>query len=293
MRRQERWMYMVPRRSVSSPAAASGTGETPGQSSTRASYQGRFAGRVMVVTGASRGIGAAVARRFAADGARVIVTYYPSQEMRELAHAVVEDILGGGGRANAVALDVADPASVAEAFRIVREQAGPVDVLVNNAAQTLRKPWEEIELAEWDSVMDVNVRGALLCCQAAYTDMAARQRGVYIMAGSVEVALGRAGGLAYVTSKAALVGFTRSLAREAGPKNIRANLVMLGAVRTEAETEFDPDGGATRERLAGCQSLPGRLAPDDVTGAFAFLASDDSAHITGQVLNVDGGWVNY
>jgi 3-oxoacyl-[acyl-carrier protein] reductase len=284
-------MYMVPRRSVSSPAAASGTGETPGQNSTRGSDQRRLAGRVMVVTGASRGIGAAVARRFAADGARVFVTYYPSQEMGELAHTVVEGILGEGGRAHAVALDVANPASVAEAFRIVREQAGPVDVLVNNAAQTLRKPWEEIELPEWDSVM--NVRGALLCCQATYTDMAARQRGVHIMVGSVEVALGRAGGLAYVTSKAALVGFTRSLAREAGPKNIRANLVMLGAVRTEAEAEFDPDGSATRERLAGCQSLPERLAPDDVTGAFAFLASDDSAHITGQVLNVDGGWVNY
>jgi 3-oxoacyl-[acyl-carrier protein] reductase len=104
---------------------------------------------------------------------------------------------------------------------------------------------------------------------------------------------GWAGGLAYATSKAALVGFTRSLAREAGPKNIRANLVMLGAVRTEAEAEFDPDGSATRKRVAGCQSLPGRLAPDDVTGTFAFLASDDSAHITGQVLNVDGGWVNY
>lgn len=283
-------MYMVPRRSVSSPTVASRTGE---QNSTRGSYHRRLADRVTVVTGASRGIGAAVARRFAADGATVFVTYYPLQEMRELAHAVAGDILGWGGRAHAVALDVANPASVAEAFRIVREQAGPVDVLVNNAAQTLRKPWEEIELPEWDSVMDVNVRGALLCCQATYTDMAARQRGVYIMVGSVEVALGRAGGLAYVTSKAALVGFTRSLAREAGPKNIRANLVMLGAVRTEAEAEFDPDGSATRERLAGCQSLPGRLAPDDVTGTFAFLASDDSAHITGQVLNLDGGWVNY
>jgi 3-oxoacyl-[acyl-carrier protein] reductase len=245
------------------------------------------------VTGASRGIGAAVARRFAAEGATAFIAYYPSQEMREMAHAVAGDILGGGGRAHAVALDVANPASVAEAFRIIRDQAGPVDVLVNNAAQTLRKPWEQIELAEWDSVMDVNTRGALLCCQAVYPDMAKRQRGVYIMVGSVEAALGRAGGLAYVTSKAALVGFTRALAREAGPGNIRANLVMLGAVRTEAEAEFDPDGSATRERLAGCQSLPGRLAPEDVTGTFAFLASDDSAHITGQVLNVDSGWVNY
>jgi 3-oxoacyl-[acyl-carrier protein] reductase len=263
------------------------------QNSTPDSYQRRLAGRVTVVTGASRGIGAAVARRFAAEGSAVFVAYYPSQQMRELAHAVAGDIAGGGGRAHAVALDVAKPSSVAAAFQIIGDQAGPVDVLVNNAAQTLRKPWQEIEPGEWDSVMDVNLRGALLCCQAAYPDMAARQRGVYIMVGSVEAALGRAGGLAYVTSKAALVGFTRSLAREAGPSNIRANLVMLGAVRTEAETEFDPDGSATRERLAGCQSLPGRLAPDDVTATFAFLASDDSAHITGQVLNIDGGWVNY
>jgi 3-oxoacyl-[acyl-carrier protein] reductase len=283
---------MVPRRSASSPTPVSETSETP-EKRTGGSYQQRLADRVAVVTGASRGIGAAVARRFAAEGAIAFVTYYPSREMRELAHAVVADILGKGGRARAVALDVANPASVAEAFRVIREETGPVDVLVNNAAQSLRKPWEEIELPEWESVMDVNVRGTLLCCQAAYPDMAARQRGVYIMVGSVETALGRAGGLAYVTSKAALIGFTRSLARETGPKNIRANLVMPGAVRTEAEAEFDPDGSATRQRLAGCQSLPRRLTPDDVTGTFAFLASDDSAHITGQVLNVDGGWVNY
>jgi 3-oxoacyl-[acyl-carrier protein] reductase len=266
---------------------------TPGQDSARGSRQGRLAGRVAVITGASRGIGAAVARRFAAEGATAFVTYHPSPQMRQLAHAVAQDITGGGGRAHAVPLDVASPASVAEAFRTIREQTGPVDVLVNNAAQTLRKPWEAIEPAEWDSVMDVNVRGALLCCQATYADMAARQRGVYLMVGSVEAALGRAGGLAYVTSKAALVGFTRSLAREAGPKHVRANLVMLGAVRTEAEIESDPDGSATGNRLTGRQSLPGRLGPDDIAGTFAFLASDDSAYITGQVLNVDGGWVNY
>jgi 3-oxoacyl-[acyl-carrier protein] reductase len=284
---------MVTGRSNSSQTSASGRIVAPGQDSTRGSRRGRLAGRVAVITGASRGIGAAVARRFAAEGATAFVTYCPSQEMRELAHAVVQDITGGGGRAHAVPLDVASPASVAEAFRTIREQTGPVDVLVNNAAQALRKPWEGIELAEWDSVMDVNVRGALLCCQATYADMVARQRGVYLMVGSVEAVLGRAGGLAYVTSKAALVGFTRSLAREAGPKHVRANLVMLGAVRTEAEIESDPDGSATGKRLTGCQSLPGRLGPDDIAGTFAFLASDDSAYITGQVLNVDGGWVNY
>jgi 3-oxoacyl-[acyl-carrier protein] reductase len=284
---------MVTGRGNSSQTSAGGRIVASGQASSRGSRGGRLAGRVAVITGASRGIGAAVARRFAAEGATAFVTYCPSQEMRELAHAVVQDITGGGGRAHAVPLDVSSPASVAEAFRAIREQSGPVDVLVNNAAQTLRKPWEGIGLAEWDSVMDVNVRGALLCCQATYPDMVARQRGVYLMVGSVEAALGRAGGLAYVTSKAALVGFTRSLAREAGPKHVRANLVMLGAVRTEAEIEFDPDGSATGKRLTGCQSLPGRLSPDDIAGTFAFLASDDSAYITGQVLNVDGGWVNY
>src|SRR5215469_18378252 len=118
-------MYMVPRRSVSSPTAADRTGGMPGRDSARDPYQGRLAGRVTVVTGASRGIGAAVARRFAAEGSAVVVAYYPSQQMRELAHAVVEDILGGGGRAHAVALDVADPASVAEAFQIIRDQPGP------------------------------------------------------------------------------------------------------------------------------------------------------------------------
>src|SRR5258708_1645701 len=269
MQGEERWMYMVPRPTVSSPTAASGTGVTPEQNSAPASYRRRLADRVTVVTGASRGIGAAVARRFAAEGGTVFVSYFPSQEMCELARAVVKNILGGGGRAHAVALDVANPASVAEAFQIIREQAGPVDVLVNNAAGTLRKPWEEIELAEWDSVMDVNVRGALLCCQATYAGMAARQRGVYIVVGSVEAALGRAGGLAYVTSKAALVGFTRSLAREAGPKNIRANLVMLGTVRTEAEAEFDPAASPTPHPPATYQTPPSPLAPTAATPPFA------------------------
>lgn len=256
-------------------------------------HPGELGNMVAVVTGASRGIGAAVARRFAAEGATAIIAHHPSPSMTAMARAVADEINDSGGRASPVALDVASPASVAEAFQLIRDLAGPVDVLVNNAAQTLRKPWEHIGLAEWDSIMDVNVRGAFLCCRAAYADMAERKRGVYLMVGSVEAALGRAGGLAYVTSKAALVGFTRSLAREVGPKNIRANLVMLGAVRTEAEIEFDPDGSATAERLAGRQSLPGRLGPQDVAGVFAFLASKDSAHITGQVLNVDRGWVNY
>jgi 3-oxoacyl-[acyl-carrier protein] reductase len=254
---------------------------------------GKLDNMVAVVTGASRGIGAAVIRRFAAEGATAIIAHFPSKSMTIMAHALAEEINDSGGRAHPVALDVASPPSVAEAFRLIRKAAGPVDVLVNNAAQTLRKPWENIGLVEWDSIMDVNVRGAFLCCQATYADMAERKRGVYLMVGSVEAALGRAGGLPYVTSKAALVGFTRSLAREVGPKNIRANLVMLGAVRTEAEREFDPDGSATAKRLADCQSLPGRLGPEDVAGAFAFLASEDSAHITGQVINVDGGWVNY
>lgn len=252
----------------------------------------RLAGKVAVITGASRGIGAAVATRFAQEGALVGVTHYPSPDMASLASGVVSKIQHLGGSAHSVPLDVTDTKSISAAIKQIRNILGPVDILVNNAMQPLRAPWTTLSPENWDAVMDVNLRGALLCCQATYADMAER-RGVYIMVGSIESELGRAGGLAYVTSKAGLVGFTRSLAREIGPLRMRANLVMPGAVRTELEEEHDPDGTETANRTAGQQSIPDWIYPEHLAGTFTFLASEESAHITGQVITVDGGWLNY
>jgi 3-oxoacyl-[acyl-carrier protein] reductase len=254
---------------------------------------GRLAGRVALVTGASWGIGAAVARAFAAEGASVVVSSYPDAEMERLADGVVRSIADAGGRAVRVSADVSSATDIASLMESAREAFGDVDVLVNNAAYSNRLPWNEIPAEQWDHTQAVNVRGAFLCAQACYEGMLRKGRGSIICVTSVTVELGMAGLLDYVTSKAALIGLTRALAREIGPQGIRVNAVMPGAIRTEQEVALGFDEKELEALSAERQCIPRRGFADDLTGAFVFLASDDSSFVSGQVINVDGGWIHY
>lgn len=250
----------------------------------------RLKDRVAVVTGGSRGIGAVVCEGFAREGARVVINYHRRQEMAE---AVVARIQAAGGEAVSVQGDTSRPEDVARMMELAHARFGPVDIMVANAAYYPRTPFPEIGVEEWDRVMAVNLRGALLCAQAAYPDMKAKGRGAIITVSSVTAELGWGPYVHYVTTKAGLIGFTRSLAREIGQEGIRVNCVMPGAIQTEQEIEDFPDQEELATVMAQRQCLPRRGVAQDTVGAFVYLASDESDFVTGQVINVDGGWVHY
>lgn len=253
----------------------------------------RLSGRVALVTGAPRGIGAAVARAFATAGASVALGHEPGPEAAERAAGIAAEIAAAGGRAVPVEGDLADPAAVEGVVERTRAELGPLDIVVANAADQGRVPWREITVEQWDHMHAVNVRGTWLLARAAHPDLLASEHASIITVTSVMVATGQAGSLHYTASKAAIIGLTRALAREVGPDAIRVNAVMPGAIRTEHEVELAPDADAAFERITAVQSLKRRGFADDLVGAFLFLAGDESAFVTGQVLNVDGGWVHY
>jgi 3-oxoacyl-[acyl-carrier protein] reductase len=253
----------------------------------------RLEGNVALITGAARGIGAAVSRAFTAEGAAVAVNYRPSPRAESEAGALAASLRAAGHRAIAVAADVSQEDQVEAMVSKVASELGPVDVLVANAAASGRVPFTELDAAEWQRVISTNLDGLFLCARAVSPGMRDRGGGKVVTLSSVRAELGTAGDLHYVTSKAGIVGFTRALARELGPASVCVNCVMLGAIQTEHELENFPDQEAIAARCAERQSIPRRGTTDDVVGAFVFLASGESDFITGQVINVDGGWVNY
>jgi 3-oxoacyl-[acyl-carrier protein] reductase len=255
---------------------------------------GRLDGRVALVTGASRGIGAAAAEAFASEGASVVINTIPDERMDAMASDVVARITDAGGTAIKVAADITVPKEVDDLVDQAQSEFGDVDVLVANAAYSKRCAWNEISVEQWDQTMAVNLRGTFLCAKAVYPGMLRKSRGSIITVTSVTVDLGMAGSLDYVSSKAGIIGLTRALAREVGPDGIRVNSVMPGAIRTEHEVELEiTDEAELAKLMTERQSLPQRGYAADLAGTFVYLASDDSAFVTGQVVAVDGGWINH
>ena len=247
---------------------------------------GRFAGRVAVVTGAARGIGAGTARRFAAEGASLAVLDLE----QETAAATAADL--DAERAVGIACDVADASSVETAVTNVVGELGGIDILVNNAGITRDNLLFKMSEDDWDLVMNVHLRGSFLMSKAVQKHMVEKKYGKILNLSSVS-ALGNRGQANYSAAKMGLQGFTRTLAVELGPFGVNVNAVAPGFIVTDMTDETARRVGVEPEeyRKAAAQLNPVRRVgcPEDIAAAAAFLCSDEASYVTGQTLYVDGG----
>jgi 3-oxoacyl-[acyl-carrier protein] reductase len=239
-------------------------------------------GRVALVTGGSRGIGAGVATRLGEDGADVMLTF---QHRDDEAAAVVKHIEGLGRRAMAVQVDCAEPAAVTAAVDLAVAEFGRLDLLVNNAALFSVAPVEDVGVAEFDSMIAVNVRAPFVAAKAAAEHMGDGGRIITIGSNMVERTVFPGFSL-YSMSKTALVGLTKGLSRDLGPRGITVNLVNPGPI----DTDMNPADGPAAATIKGFTALGRYGVPAEIASAVAYLASDGARYITGATINVDGGF---
>ena len=249
---------------------------------------GRLEGRVAIITGGGHGIGKAYAVRLAAEGAKVVIAEVDGAA----ASAVAAELIAQGHHAIAVQTDVANEASVTNMAQQTVAKFGRIDVLVNNAAifatvPMSRSPFDQISIDEWDRMMSVNVKGTWLASRAVVPQMRLQAYGKIINVSSGTALKGSPSRIHYVTSKAGILGFTKTLANEVGKDGICVNCVAPGS--TLSEENPDDDILKMRAQAANARALKRVQTPDDLTGAVVFFASADSDFITGQTLVVDGG----
>ncbi|MCB1970775.1 MAG: SDR family oxidoreductase [Geminicoccaceae bacterium] len=244
----------------------------------------RFAGKAVIVTGAGRGIGLACARRFASEGAYVIVAERDEQSGSQAAAMIVSD----GGLAQFVHTDVADARSAGAVVDATLEWAGRVDVLINNAGIVRTGNILDMTEADFDDVIGVNLKGAFLVGQAAANVMAQRGGGAIVNMSSINAQVAIADQLAYVVSKGGLNQLTRAMALGLADRNIRVNAIGPGSIRTEMLDQVMNDDSA-RYRILSRTPLMRPGEPDEIAALAAFLASDEASYITGEIIYADGG----
>lgn len=242
---------------------------------------GQFDGKVAIVTGASRGIGRAIAERLAVGGATVVCVARGSN-----ADATVAAITAGGGQASTYAADVTDTAAVDALVKHTVETYGSLDILVSNAGITKDQLMLRMKRADWDEVLATNLTAAFTLCQAALRPMIKQRAGRIIAISSVVGQMGNAGQANYAASKAGLIGFCKSLAREVASRQVTVNVVAPGLVETDMTRAITSDAKADWSAQIPL-GRPG--TPADIAAAVGFLASDEASYITGQVLAVNGG----
>ena len=242
----------------------------------------KLAGKVALVTGGSRGIGAAIAKRLASDGAGVAITYSSAKQSAE---EVVRLIESAGGRALAIQADNVDASAVKNAVNETVKFFGGLDVLVSNAGIAIFKPLEELSLDEFDRIVAINIRAVFIAAQEAARYM--KEGGRIITIGSINAdRMPIAGGAIYGMSKAAVAGLTRGLARDLGPRGITVNVVQPGPV----DTDMNPAAGPFAETLKGYLAIKRYGQGDEVAAMVSYLASAESAYVTGTALTIDGGF---
>jgi NAD(P)-dependent dehydrogenase (short-subunit alcohol dehydrogenase family) len=241
--------------------------------------------KVVIITGAAQGIGRVVAGGFARAGWRVALADVQLDAVMQ-----ASDAIGPRGQTTAVPMDVADEAIVAEAVAAVERQFGRIDALINNAAlftQLRRRPLTDVAVAEWHRVMDVNLAGPFITTRAVVEPMKRVGGGSIVNIATVGIYHGTNQLVHYNASKAGLIGLTRTAAAELGRFNIRVNAVAPGSTATEAVRALSPPERLAEKARSRC--LQRIQTPEDLIGPLLFLASDQSAFVTGQLLNVDGG----
>ena len=244
-------------------------------------------GRVALVTGGSGHLGAAICARLGSEGAHVVVHYHSGAEA---AARVVAEITAQGGSASAVQADVTNPAEIDRMVRSIHDEYEKIDILVNNAGITRDTLFVRMSEADWDAVVDTNLKSAFLCSKAVVRNMLRARYGRIINVSSIGGFMGAPGQANYSASKAGLWGFTRSLAREVAPRNVTANCVAPGYFGGPMTDTIPQDMVETILKII---PLARYGEPRELAAAVAFLASADASYITGQILIVDGGIMMY